>query len=90
MAHAQNPGLIANWAALAFCIFLVLFLPFPPVLPVTAVNMNWASVVFIGVMGFAVGDWFFRGKERFVGPVTEVEKVESDGEVDAKVAEAKS
>jgi choline transport protein len=69
-------GMIANWAALAFCIFLVLFLPFPPVLPVTAVNMNWASVVFIGVMGFAVGNWFFRGKGRFVGPVTEVERVE--------------
>jgi choline transport protein len=75
-------GIISNWTALAFCAFLILFLPFPPVLPVTRVNMNWASVVFIGVMAFAVVDWFVRGKGRFVGPIVEVGLVESDGEVD--------
>jgi choline transport protein len=66
-------GVLANWAAIAFCIFLIIFLPFPPVLPVTAMNMNWAGVVFIAVMGFAVVDWFVRGKGRFVGPIKEVE-----------------
>lgn len=75
-------GMICNWTSLAYCIFLILFLPFPPILPVTALNMNWASVVFIGVMGFAVVDWFVRGKGRFIGPIVEVSRGESDGEVD--------
>ncbi len=86
---SRTLGEISNWVAIAFCTFLVLFLPFPPMLPVTAVNMNWASVVFIGVMGFAVVDWFVSGKGRFVGPVVEVEGVESAGEIDAQSFEVK-
>lgn len=64
-------GLAVNLVASAFCIFLIIFLPFPPVLPVTAVNMNWAAPVFIAVMLFAVADWVVRGKGRFVGPIRE-------------------
>jgi choline transport protein len=82
-------GMIANIVAIAFCAFLVLFLPFPLVLPVTKLNMNWASVVFIGVMGFAVVDWFVEGKNRFVGPIVEVGRVDSDDEFGGHVVEVK-
>ncbi|ERF74053.1 hypothetical protein EPUS_03868 [Endocarpon pusillum Z07020] len=76
-------GIISNWVAIVFCAFLVIFLPFPPMLPVTALNMNWASVVFVAVMGFAIVSWFVRGKGRFVGPIIEVGiRDGSDGEVD--------
>jgi len=72
-------GVLANWAAIAFCVFLIVFLPFPPALPVTATNLNWSSVVFVAVMGFAVVSWFVRGKGRFVGPIKEVEGSEDGG-----------
>ncbi|KAF7505238.1 hypothetical protein GJ744_001101 [Endocarpon pusillum] len=65
-------GIISNWVAIVYCTFLVIFLSFPPMLPVTALNMNWTSVVFVAVMGFAIVSWFVRGKGRFVGPIIEV------------------
>lgn len=75
-------GIISNWVAIVFCSFLVIFLPFPTLLPVTALNMNWASVVFVAVMGFAIVSWFVRGKGHFVGPILEVGISDgSDGEV---------
>lgn len=43
-------GIVVNVLAVAFCIFLIVFLPFPPYLPVTGMNMNYASPVFGAVM----------------------------------------
>ena len=73
-------GLTINILAIAFCTFLIIFLPFPPVLPVTAANMNYASVIFIGVVVFASVDWVVRGRKRFTGPIKEVGS-ESSSEV---------
>lgn len=65
-------GMAVNILALAFCTFLIIFLPFPTVLPVTAQNMNYASVVFIGVIVFALVDWVIRGRKRYTGPIREI------------------
>jgi len=65
-------GEVVNILAIAFCIFLIIFLPFPSVLPVTGENMNYASPVFVFVMGFAIINYFVRGRKRFVGPIREV------------------
>lgn len=65
-------GLAVNILAVAFCVFLIIFLPFPPVLPVTGVNMNYASPVFVAVMAFAVINYFVRARRRFTGPIKEV------------------
>ena len=73
-------GFTVNVLAIAFCIFLIIFLPFPPELPVTDVNMNYASVVFIGVMAYAILDYFIRGRGKYVGPIKEVGS-ESSSEV---------
>ena len=64
-------GVITNVLAIMFCIFLVIFLPFPTVLPVTAQNMNYASPIFIGVILIALTDYVFRGHKKFVGPIRE-------------------
>jgi hypothetical protein len=61
-----------NVLAIAFCIFLIIFLPFPPVLPVTGTNMNYASPVFIAVMLFAIVNYYVRARRRFTGPIKEV------------------
>lgn len=67
-------GLWINGIAVLFCIFLVIFLPFPPILPVTAQNMNYASVMLVGVMALAMLQYFvFGGRKKFVGPIREVQ-----------------
>ncbi|KEF51477.1 uncharacterized protein A1O9_12394 [Exophiala aquamarina CBS 119918] len=65
-------GLPVNIVAVAFCIFLIIFLPFPPMLPVTGLNMNYASPVFVAVMAFAVINYYVRARKRFTGPIKEV------------------
>lgn len=65
-------GLVINILTLAFCLFLIIFLPFPPVLPVTGENMNYASPVFGGVMILAVLNYFLRARKRFKGPIKEI------------------
>jgi len=73
-------GLVVNILAAAFCFFLIIFLPFPPILPVTAVNMNYAAPIFIGVILFAIVDYAIRGHKKFTGPIREVAS-ESSSEV---------
>ena len=84
-------GAAINVVAIAFVAFLIIFLPFPPILPVTALNMNWAAPIFIAVMIFAVSNWFVRGRFIFVGPVKEVMTESSSEVVELEVvAEKKS
>ena len=73
-------GLVVNIIAITFCIFLIIFLPFPAVLPVTGTNMNYASPVFIFVMLCAAVNYVVRARHRFVGPIKEVES-EASSEV---------
>lgn len=83
-------GLPVNVLAILFCIFLIIFLPFPPILPVNGVNMNYAAPVFIFVMGFAAIDYIVRGRHHYVGPIKEVTS-ESSSEVirEAEIIETK-
>lgn len=58
-------GLVSNVIVLLWTVFTTIFYSFPPVMPVTAGNMNYVSVV-IGVFGiYCVIYWFARGKYRF-------------------------
>jgi choline transport protein len=65
-------GIVSNVLALMFCTFLIIFLPFPSFLPVTALNMNYAAPIFIGVMGFAIIFYFVYGHKYYVGPIKEI------------------
>jgi choline transport protein len=62
-------GLPINLLALCYGIFIVIWLPFPPYMPVTASNMNYGGPVVGAVILFALIDWFVSGKNRFVPPV---------------------
>ena len=68
-------GLTINILAVLFCTFLVLFVPFPSVLPVTAQNMNYAAPIFLGVIFLALVDYAVRGHRKYVGPIKEVDIV---------------
>ena len=65
-------GLATNVFALVYGVFIVIFLPFPSVKPVTSVNMNYAGPVFAFVLVFAVCDWVLRGRHTYTGPLREV------------------
>lgn len=61
-------GLPMNLLAILFATYFVIFLPFPPLLPVTGENMQYAGPVLGFVMLFAIGDWTVRGRHRWEGP----------------------
>ncbi|KAL3293877.1 amino acid transporter [Colletotrichum asianum] len=64
----QPVGVVANILTIALGLIALIFYDFPVVMPVTASNMNYASVV-IGVMGlFAIGNWFGYANRRYKGP----------------------
>lgn len=74
-------GLIVNILAVSFCVFLIIFLPFPPFLPVTGQNMNYASPVFGAVMIFATLNYILRARKKFTGPIKEISSETSSEEV---------
>jgi amino acid transporter len=65
-------GLAINLYAIIFGTFIVIFVPFPTKIPVTADNMNYAGPVFGGMALLLLVDWFFRGRRRFQGPLKEL------------------
>lgn len=75
-------GLPINLFAMLYGTFICIFLPFPPNLPVTGSNMNYASPVFAFVLLFALAGWFLGGRDRFAGPIREVS---SDGQLQSGV-----
>lgn len=69
-------GLYINIFAVVYAIFVCIFLPFPPMQPVTAENMNYSSPVFVFVLLFSLIDWLVRGRMLYKGPVREVVPIE--------------
>lgn len=63
-------GTPINLFALAFGIFMIIFLPFPSFLPVTWKIMNYSGPVLGIVIIFALIDWFTTGRRRFVVPTS--------------------
>lgn len=56
--------LVVNFSALAWAIFIAIFLPFPPIVPVTSTNMNYAGPVLLAMIVWALFDWVTTGKKR--------------------------
>ena len=71
-------GLVINIFALVYAIFIAIFLPFPPFVPVTAATMNYGGPVMGLVIIFAITDWLITGRKRFRVPVDPVDSVEMD------------
>jgi choline transport protein len=62
-------GIVINISALIYLVFIIIWMPFPQVLPVTKDNMNYAGPLLGAVIIGAVIDWFINGKKRFNVPV---------------------
>ena len=65
-------GLVTNLYSIVWGIFACVFVVFPTTVPVTAENMNYASLVFGGAMIFSGVAWFVYGKDRYHGPISEL------------------
>lgn len=63
-------GTPINIFALAFGVFMIIFLPFPSFVPVTWATMNYSGPVLGIVIIFALLDWFTTGKRRFQVPTS--------------------
>ncbi|KAK3938753.1 amino-acid permease 2 [Diplogelasinospora grovesii] len=69
--HLGKWSTAMNVAAVAWNLFMSIVFFFPTQLPVTPANMNYALVVFMAVLLFAVGFWFSHGRFTYTGPRTQ-------------------
>lgn len=61
-------GIPVNIFSICYCIFVIVWLPFPAILPVTAANFNYAGPNMFAVIVIALVDWFVSRHERFRVP----------------------
>lgn len=69
-------GLPINIAALCYLAPIYVFAFFPVALPVVATSMNWAIVMYVGIMGFATVYYFAYGRKVYLPPVALVKRDE--------------
>jgi len=72
-------GIPINIVALCFCVFLIVFLPFPLVMPVTAATLNYAGPALAALFVVILVSWFGRAKSYFRGPIVGVAVDSGDG-----------
>lgn len=66
-------GIPVNTFALCYIFYVVLWMPFPQILPVTKDNMNYAGPIFAAVVIGALVHWFLRARKTFKMPVIRYE-----------------
>lgn len=72
----QKLGMAVNILALMYILVTVVFFCFPLVLPATAHNMNYTSVIVVGLMALTAVWWFLRGRCEYQGPQYRFEAAE--------------
>ena len=65
-------GLAINLVAITYSVVLILFAVFPPFLPVSAGNLNYAGIIFGAAMVLCTIMWFAYGRKAYCGPIREV------------------
>ena len=58
-----------NLVACAWLVLAIVFSTFPTVVPVTAQNMNYSTVVMVGWVVLGGGYYFWAGRRKFEVPV---------------------
>ena len=67
-------GMGINIAALAFLVPLCVFMFFPPMIPVTELNMNWGCLMYGAVVIFATIYYVVHGKNTYTAPVDRIRR----------------
>ena len=68
-------GLAINVFAFTYGLFALAFIVLPSTPSVTGGTMNWAPVIFVGVMAIALAYFFAGGRKMYVGPVVLVKEM---------------
>ncbi|KAL0574761.1 polyamine transporter tpo5 [Marasmius crinis-equi] len=79
-------GKAANWTCITWTAFVCIIFSFPTVFPVTPENMNYASVITVGVMVLAFAWYFIDGHRHYHGPQSNLVHAQEALQQDAKVA----
>jgi len=69
-------GTAVNATAVMWVIFLDVLYCFPTAVPVTPQNMNFVSVVSVGLTLFVLGLWFTSKRGNFLGPKINMAELE--------------
>lgn len=64
-------GVFVNAFAIVWGVVIMFFSFWPTSVPVTAVTMNWSSVLYSAVVLFALGFWWVHGRRVYKGPIIE-------------------
>lgn len=72
----QKLGMAVNIVSLLYILVTVIFFCFPLVLPATVQNMNYTSVIVVGLMVLTAFWWVFRGRRQYHGPQYSFEAAE--------------
>lgn len=83
-------GYFCNIVVVLWGIFIIVFFSFPSVMPVTAQNMNYVSVVFVGLTVYSVIYWHVRAKKIFARDhipkaelIEEILSIQEEAEIDS-------
>ncbi|KAJ7353377.1 amino acid permease [Mycena albidolilacea] len=71
----MGPGVLgwaANIACISWTLFVCVIFSFPTLKPVTALNMNYASVITVGVMFLSLVWYFLHAHKHYKGPASNV------------------
>ena len=67
-------GVPITIGALIYTVLAVFFSFWPAITPVTAVTMNYASLIFGGFVLISLAFWFAHGRKVYIGPIWEFEQ----------------
>jgi amino acid transporter len=70
-------GLPINLFTLVYILYILIFLPFPTIIPVTTTNMNYAGPLVAAIIVMALCDWVISGRKRFDVPTSRTAKEET-------------
>ncbi|RMJ21214.1 Amino acid permease [Aspergillus sp. HF37] len=65
-------GVPINSISVVYLSYTTIFMVFPPYQPVTAENMNYASLILGAVLIFSAIYWGWRGRKEYTGPNIEM------------------
>ena len=68
-------GTAVNVTAVAWVVFLDVVYFLPTAMPVTTTDMNYVSVVTVGLTAFITCLWFVSKRRTFIGPRIDLEKI---------------
>jgi hypothetical protein len=61
-------GVALNLMSVCYLVYTSIFMVFPPYQPVTALNMNYSSLIFGAVVISSGIYWVWRGRRQYDGP----------------------